>query len=83
LDISDLQIPLSDFKLLNMILNDDEHGDVKNLTASKVQALDEWAVKLKLDTYLYLYIGRTRIGDDTGYQVEVIFYGQDRNCPDV
>lgn len=33
LDISDLGIPLTDFKLLNMILSDDEHEQIKNLTA--------------------------------------------------
>ena len=32
LDISDLSIPLADFKLLNMILSDGEHGSIKNLT---------------------------------------------------
>lgn len=42
--------------------------------------LDKWAVKLNLDTHRYVYIGRTRYGDDTGYQVECIFYGKDRNC---
>lgn len=33
LDISDLGVPLSDFKLLNMLLHEDEHKNVKNLTA--------------------------------------------------
>lgn len=60
-----------------MILSDDEHGNIKNLTAQKVQELDEWTVKLKLDIYQFLYIGRTRIGDDTGNQIEVIYYGKD------
>ena len=36
LDISDLQISLADFKLLNLILSDSEHESVKNLTAEKV-----------------------------------------------
>lgn len=67
LDISDLSIPLADFKLLNMILSDGEHGSIKNLTAEKVHQLDKWAVKLKLDMYRWLYVGRTRLGDDTGY----------------
>ena len=66
LDISDLNVPLTDFKLLNMILSDDEHGSVKNLSFEKVKILDEYCVKLKMDTYRWLYVGRTRIGDDTG-----------------
>lgn len=33
LDISDLQVSLADFKLLNMLLSDQEHGKVLNLTA--------------------------------------------------
>jgi hypothetical protein len=33
LDISDLNISLSDFKLLNMLLSDDEHASIKNLTS--------------------------------------------------
>ena len=32
LDISDLDVPLADFKLLNMILSDEEHNTIKNLT---------------------------------------------------
>lgn len=36
LDITDLEIPLADFKLLNMILSDDEHASIKNLTREKV-----------------------------------------------
>jgi hypothetical protein len=32
LNITDLGIPLADFKLLCMILNDNEHGSIKNLT---------------------------------------------------
>lgn len=66
LDISELGIPLADFKLLNMILSDKDHSSVKNLTAQKVNELDKWVNKLMLDTHKYLYIGRTRIGDNTG-----------------
>lgn len=66
LDISDLGIPLADFKLLNMILSDEDHKQIKNLTAEKVKYLDDWVVKLKMDIYLFLYIGRTRLGDETG-----------------
>ena len=36
LDISSLGIPLSDFKLLNMILSENEHASIKNLEARKV-----------------------------------------------
>ena len=30
-----------------------------------------------MDTYRWLYVGRTRLGDNTGSQIEVIFYGED------
>lgn len=83
LDISDLGISLADFKLLNMLLSDKDHSSIKNLTAEKVDELDKWMVKLKLDTYRFLYIGRTRVGDETGNQVETIFYGRDRRAPAV
>ena len=63
-----------------MILSDVDHTKIENLTAEKVNALDEWAVKLMLDTHKYVYIGRTRVGDDTGHQIEAIFYGKDQNC---
>ena len=33
LDLTDLGVPLSDFKLLNMLLHEDQHKEVKNLTA--------------------------------------------------
>ena len=83
LDITDLGIPLSDFKLLNMILSDKDHTQIKNLTAQKVKELDDWVVKLKLDINRWLYIGRTRLGDETGSQIEVIYHGQDRVSLDV
>ena len=51
------------------------------VTAEKVYELDKWAVKLKIDLYKWLYIGRTRLGDETGYQIETIFYGRDRRAP--
>ena len=66
LDITDLKIALADFKLLNMILSDTDYKSVKNLTAEKVHHLDKWANEIYLDTYRWLYIGRTRHGDDTG-----------------
>lgn len=37
MNITDLEIPLTDFKLLNMILSDAEHTSIKNLTQEKVQ----------------------------------------------
>lgn len=80
LDVSELEIPLSDFKLLNMILSDKDHSSIKNLTAEKVNELDKWADKLMLDTHKYLYIGRTRLGDNTGHQIETIFYGKNVRC---
>lgn len=82
LDISDLGVPLVDFKLMNMILSDSEHKAIKNLTADKVQTLDEYCVKLKMDTYRWLFVGRTRLGDETGNQIECIFYGKDRQAPE-
>lgn len=82
LDISELEIPLADFKLLNMIMSDIDHSNIKNLTGEKVDILDQYVVKLNLDTHKYVYIGRTRIGDDTGHQIETIFYGKDQNCPE-
>lgn len=65
-----------------MILSDKEHGDIKNLTAQKVQTLDEHCVRLKMDTYRWLFVGRTRLGDETGNQIECIFYGRDRQAPE-
>ena len=75
LDISSLGIPLTDFKLLNLILSEHDHMSVKNLTAQKVNCLDELANKLRLDIHRYLYIGRTRIGDQTGHQIQATFFG--------
>lgn len=62
-----MEIPLADFKLLNMIMSDVDHSKIKNLTGEKVNELDEWVKKLMLDTHRYVYIGRTRIGDETGH----------------
>lgn len=76
LDISDLDVPLADFKLLNMLLSDQEHASIKNLTAEKVNELDKYVVKLKMDIYRWLYVGRSRLGDETGHQIEAIFYGK-------
>lgn len=36
-----------------------------------------------MDINRWLYVGRTRKGDDTGNQIEVIYYGQDRDAYDV
>lgn len=57
LDISDMGVSLSDFKLLTMLLTDKEHKEVKSLTDEAVQRLDEGILKLKLDSYKWLYIG--------------------------
>jgi hypothetical protein len=83
LDISDLQVSLTDFKLLNMLLSEKEHQSVKNLTEEQIKSLDEAAVKLKMDTYQWLYIGRSRIGDETGNQIEVTFHGNDLLVPQI
>lgn len=80
LEISDLGVPLPDFKLINMLLSDSEHSTVKNLSVEKVNQLDELATKLKLDIGKWLYVGRSRKGDETGNQIEVIFYGKDTYC---
>lgn len=77
LDISDLGVALSDFKLITMLLNDNEHKKVLNLTDEQVQRLDEGTQKLMMDTYRWLYIGRTRIGNQTGGQIEATFHGTD------
>jgi len=82
MNITDLDISLADFKLLTMILSDEEHGSIKNLTKQKVQELDDLCFRLKMDTYRWLYVGRTRLGDDTGSQVEAIFYGKDIHAPE-
>ena len=57
-----------------MIISDIDFKSIKNLTASKVWELDQLIKKLKIDIYRWLYIGRTRVGDETGSQVEAIFY---------
>ena len=63
MDISELGISLEDLKLLNMIMSEDDHRSVKNLTAEKVNQLDKLVIELRLDIHKYLYVGRTRIGD--------------------
>lgn len=63
MDISDLGVPLHEFKLLNMLLSEEDHLKVKNLNEYQVKSLDEWAVKLKLDISRWLYVGRSRMGD--------------------
>ena len=50
------------------------------MTAQKVKSLDYWAVKLKLDIQRWMYVGRSRFGDETGNQIQVIFYGKDTYC---
>lgn len=42
-----------------------------------MQRLDECISKLKLDSYKWLYIGRTRLNDQTGNQIECIYHGKD------
>lgn len=33
------------------------------------------------DTLRYIYIGRTRLNDESGNQLEVVFHGRDRKAP--
>lgn len=67
LDISDLGVTLQEIKLLCMLLSDKDHKQVKNLTNEQVTRLDACTVQLLMDTYKWLYVGRTRIGDETGH----------------
>ena len=64
-----------------MLLSDKEHESVKNLTAKQVKSLDDCATKLKIDAYQWLYIGRSRKGDQTGHQIEATFYGKNLIAP--
>lgn len=75
IDISDIGVPLQDCKLIFMIMSNKDHKKVLNLTDEQVQKLDDGTEKLKLDTYQWLYIGRTRIGDQTGQQIEALYHG--------
>lgn len=76
LDISDLGVTLQEIKLLCMLLSDKDHKQVKNLTNEQVTRLDACTVQLLMDTYKWLYVGRTRIGDETGHQIECQFLGK-------
>lgn len=76
LDITDLGVTLQDFKLLTMLIDDEDHQNVLNLTGEQVNSLDESTEKLKIDTYRYLYSGRSRLGDESGTQLECVFYGK-------
>lgn len=77
LDLSEYGFKLSDFKLISMLLNDDQDDDVLNLTCEQVQRMDDIANQLKLDTYKWLYIGRSRYKDQTGTQIECTYHGKD------
>lgn len=76
LDIADLGVSLQDFKLLTMLLDDEDHKNVLNLTGDQVNSLDKAVKELKMDTYRYLYSGRSRLNDESGTQLEVVFYGK-------
>lgn len=60
LDITDLDVSLSDFKIITMLLNDEEHKEVKCLTDKVVDRLDEATRKLRMDANRYIYNGRSR-----------------------
>lgn len=59
-----------------MLLNDDEHEQVLNLTGEQVQRLDDATVKMRMDSNRYIYNGRTRAGDETGSQMQILLYGK-------
>lgn len=59
-----------------MLLSDDEHNQVQNLTHSDVDRLDLVAKKLKLDSYVWLYVGRSRLNDETASQIKCKFFGK-------
>lgn len=59
------------------LIDETEHQNIKNLTGEQVNRLDEATFKLKMDTQRYLYSGRSRHGDESGHQLECIFYGKD------
>lgn len=77
MDIGDLGVSLSDFKIITMLISDKTFKQIKNLTHEQVQRLDDATIKLKMDTYQWLYNGRTRIGDQTGHQIECNLVGKD------
>lgn len=60
LDITDLVDNLSDFKILAMLLSEEKHAKVKNMTEDMVQRIDEMTYKLKMDIYRWIYVGRSR-----------------------
>lgn len=78
LDITDLGVSLQDFKLLTMILDDNDHENIKNLTGETINRLDKLTFILKMDTYRFLYNGRTRLGDQTGHTIVATFYGENK-----
>lgn len=59
-----------------MLMSELDNKKVENLTGFQVNDLDNYAKKLKLDTNKCLYIGRTRLGDETGHQIETLFMGK-------
>lgn len=67
LDISDVGVTLQEIKLLCLLLSDEDHKSVKNLTNAQVTRLDACTRQLLMDTYKWLYVGRTRLGDETGH----------------
>lgn len=76
LDITDLNVSLSDFKIIMMLIHDEEHKQVKNLTGEVVDRLDKAVKNMRLDANRFLYNGRSRVGDETGSQMEVTFFGK-------
>lgn len=76
LDISETGVTVQEIKLLASLLSDEDHKTIKNLTNAQVTRLDECTVQLMMDTYKWLYVGRTRIGDETGHQIECQFLGK-------
>lgn len=67
IDLSLLEIPLQDMKLICMLLDDEQHEQVLSLTEETVRALDSSVEKLKLDgRNAWKYFARSRLNNKTG-----------------
>ena len=74
---SDSNLSLEKLKLLTMIMSEEEHSTVHNLTTKEVSKLDELASSLKLDAGKWLYFSRTRQNDQSGHSIDCVLYGND------
>lgn len=76
LDLSNLDVPLEDLKLISMLIDDEEHDQVPNLDEKKVEQLDTSAKRLGLDEGYasQRYFARTRMNDGTGNSIRCNFH---------